>query len=240
MVEAGSDPLAPWLQDRLGASLRHRSPVPGGSIHTAWRLELSDGRTVFAKTAAPGAMPLLEAERDGLVALAMAADGSGLVLPRPIALGRCAEQAVLLLDWLELSRAATPEVWRRLGQGLARLHRASLHLSCGDGDRLTGDFGWARDNVIGATPQRNGWLENWGTFFRSRRLEPQLELLQRRGVRLRGAQALLERVEGWLASHRPEAALVHGDLWSGNAGIRADGGGALFDPSIHRADREVD
>jgi fructosamine-3-kinase len=34
--------------------------------------------------------------------------------------------------------------------------------------------------------------------------------------------------------------LVHGDLWSGNAAMLADGRGAIFDPAVHRGDREVD
>ena len=33
---------------------------------------------------------------------------------------------------------------------------------------------------------------------------------------------------------------MHGDLWSGNAALLADGRGALFDPAVYRGDREVD
>ena len=51
---------------------------------------------------------------------------------------------------------------------------------------------------------------------------------------------LLERLPDWLESHRPEACLVHGDLWSGNIGLCGDGPGTLFDPSVHRGDREVE
>ena len=65
-------------------------------------------------------------------------------------------------------------------------------------------------------------------------------MLFRSGVRLRGSQRLLQEVEGWLVDHRPEAVLVHGDLWAGNAALTASGAGALFDPAVHRADREVD
>ncbi len=240
MAPAGSDALAAWLQRQLGLTLRRRSAVSGGCIHSAWRLELADGSHLFAKTAALDDLPLLEAESDGLAALMLAAEGSGLVLPRPRALGTDGDQAVLVLDWLELGGSGVAEGWHRLGQGLARLHRRSLEVPCGEGDRLDGSFGWPRDNVIGATPQANGWLPDWGAFFRRRRLEPQLALLTGRGVRLHGGAALLEQVEGWLADHRPEAVLVHGDLWSGNASLTASGAGALFDPAVHRADREVD
>ena len=240
MAPAGSDALAAFLQRQLGVMLRRRTPVSGGCIHSAWRLELADGGLLFAKTADLQDLPLLEAEADGLAALALAADDSGLQLPRPRALGSGADQAFLVLDWLELGGGPAADGWRHLGQGLARLHRRSLELPCHSGDRLDGAFGWPRDNVIGATPQANGWLPDWASFFRRRRLEPQLLLLERRGVRLRGSAALIERLEGWLADHHPEAVLVHGDLWSGNAALTTSGAGALFDPAVHRADREVD
>ncbi|MFM8976337.1 MAG: fructosamine kinase family protein [Vulcanococcus sp.] len=60
------------------------------------------------------------------------------------------------------------------------------------------------------------------------------------GRRLSGAEALLERAAGWLGSHSAEACLVHGDLWSGNAALLSEGGGAIFDPAVYRGDREVD
>ena len=236
----GDDPVARWLEQQLGQPLRRRSPVAGGCIHGAWRLELAGGGTLFAKGGGAEALPLLEAEADGLAALAAAAEGSGLSVPRPRLLGRCGDQALLVLDWLELGGSGPPDGWRRLGQGLARLHRASLDRPCAAGDRPDGSFGWGRDNVIGATPQANGWLEDWGQFFARRRLEPQLALLARRGGALRGGERLVEQLPGWLSGHRPAASLVHGDLWSGNASLLVGGGGALFDPAVHRADREVD
>jgi fructosamine-3-kinase len=39
-----------------------------------------------------------------------------------------------------------------------------------------GNFGFAVDNTIGATPQPNGWMDNWVDFFRERRLRHQLQL----------------------------------------------------------------
>jgi fructosamine-3-kinase len=234
------DPLQPWLQRQLGVTLRRRTPVSGGSIHSAWRLELAGGELLFAKTSPAAALAGLESEADGLAALTLAAEPSGLQLPSPRAMGRVSDQAVLVLDWLELGGGASSQGWQRLGQGLARLHRSSLERPCGEGDRIDGHFGWPRDNVIGSTPQANGWLADWPAFFRQRRLAPQLRLLERRGVQLRGSEELLERLEDWLAGHRPPPVLVHGDLWSGNAALTAAGSGALFDPSVHRADREVD
>jgi protein-ribulosamine 3-kinase len=40
--------------------------------------------------------------------------------------------------------------------------------------------------------------------------------------------------------YRPLPSLLHGDLWSGNAGALADGTPVVFDPACYRGDRETD
>ncbi|MFM9101527.1 MAG: fructosamine kinase family protein, partial [Cyanobium sp.] len=103
-----------------------------------------------------------------------------------------------------------------------------------------------RDNWIGSGPQGNGWHTTWGRFFCERRIAPQAELLAARGVALPGLEALLARLPAWLDQHPSDPCLVHGDLWSGNAMAAISGlsdqalGAAIFDPAVHRADREVD
>ena len=43
-----------------------------------------------------------------------------------------------------------------------------------DDSAKAGKFGFPVDNTIGGTPQENGWMDDWVTFFRERRLKPQL------------------------------------------------------------------
>jgi len=249
--------LAPWLAERLGVTLLDRQRVGGGCIHRAWRLRLESRgpgpSCLFAKTNRPGALPLLEAEADGLAALAAAAEGSGLVVPQPLALGLVGAEAVLVLPWLDLGLgpgADPTRAWAAVGAGLARLHRRSLLAPLRPGDRL-GAFGWCCDNAIGTAPQANGWMVQWGRFFAERRLAPQIESLARSGRPMEGGDALLGRLDQLLEGHEPEACLVHGDLWSGNldglVGCSQPGlagspmaVGALFDPAPYRGDREVD
>ena len=236
-------PLSAWLADRLGVALAGRSAVGGGCIHSAWCLHLADGRRLFAKTNHAAALPLLEAEAEGLAALAAAAGDDGPLIPAPLALGVAGEQAVLVLSWLELGpgRSAGGAGWQRLGAALARLHRRSLSLACGEGDRPGHAFGWPQANFIGSGPQPNGWDADWGRFFVQRRLAPQLERLARALAALWSGPSRCWSGRGSrLAEHRPEPALVHGDLWSGNAALTADGRGAIFDPAVYRGDREVD
>jgi len=242
MGRPGFDPLAPWLAEHLGVTLSARRPMDGGCIHRADCLELEEGGRLFAKSNRAEALTLFEAEADGLAALAAAAaDGPGLTVPRPLALGLVGGQAVLVLTWLDLAaNGQAAESWMAFGASLAGLHRRSLEAALTPKDRCDGSFGWGRDNAIGAGHQANGWCQDWGRFFTERRLAPQLALLADAGMALDGAELLLERVPGWLSGHGAVPTLVHGDLWSGNAGLGGDGQGALFDPAVHRADREVD
>lgn len=236
-----------WVEQQLGSPVRARRAVAGGCIHSAWRLELADGRCVFAKTNRAEALPLLAAERQGLRALAAWAP-PGLQLPEPLALGVAGSEAVLLLSWLELAGVDAGAVaqadrrWAALGTALASLHRASAAAHSRPG---AGCYGFAADNFIGSTAQANGWLPQWSRFFVERRLAPQLALAAAAGQPFRSGEALLERAEALLARHRCPPALVHGDLWSGNAAllVQASGaaaGSAIFDPAAHWADREVD
>jgi fructosamine-3-kinase len=121
----------------------------------------------------------------------------------------------VLLESLELRRDGD---WGELGRLLARLHRET-------GSR----FGWHRDNHIGRSPQANGWMDDWNEFWWTRRLEPQLRRAGLDANFLRNA----------LRDHRPVPSLLHGDLWSGNAGF-TDEGPVLFDPAVYYGDREAD
>ncbi|MFZ9215927.1 MAG: fructosamine kinase family protein [Vulcanococcus sp.] len=231
--------LAQWIKQQTGAELARLSPVGGGCIHSAWRLELQDGRVCFAKTNQADLLPVLEAEADGLRALRQTLDAPRpLQIPEPLALGLAGREAVLLLSWLELQSSPQrgsqhDSAWGELGAGLAQLHRSSLR----GGDER---FGWGQDNFLGSALQPNRWNGSWADFFCQERLGHQLRWAARSGRSLPQGEALLKEAAGWLADHKPEPCLVHGDLWSGNAGQLRDGGGAIFDPAVYRGDREVD
>jgi protein-ribulosamine 3-kinase len=190
-------------------------PVSGGCIHRCYRV-LIGGTPRFLKTNSTEHSDAFAAEADGLAALRSA----GLRAPEPLAHGVAGEEAYLLLEYLELRGKGD---FAALGRMLATAHRKP-------GPR----FGWARDNYIGSTPQKNRWCDDWVEFWRERRLGPQFELARSKGFEL-GKVALGAVLEG----HRPQPSLLHGDLWSGNAGFTADGP-VVFDPAVYYGDREAD
>lgn len=185
---------------------------------------------VFRKSLPRAQRARLDAEADGLAALA----ATGTVrTPAKVDAGETATEAWLELEYLELStldRAGGA----RLGEQLAALHR-----SFAADDR----YGWPRDNFIGATPQSNQSHRSWAGFFAAERLRPQLALASAHGLprewRDKG-EKLCERLGAFFLDYRPAPSLLHGDLWSGNAGQLPDGTPAIFDPAVYRGDREAD
>jgi fructosamine-3-kinase len=222
-----------WLQGELGPLLGAPQPVAGGCIHSAWRLQRQGCEPLFVKSNSAAALPLLQAEAAGLRALAQVAPAD-LAVPRPLACARVGDQAVLVLEWLDLVGDSGGD-WGCLGRALAQLHRRSLEVAPG-----VGRFGWEHANFIGASPQPNSWCTSWAQFFVEQRLLPQLEQARRAGLGLRGGEALLQSAWQRLADHAAAPVLVHGDLWRGNAGLLKGGGATVFDPAVYRGDREVD
>jgi len=200
--------------------------VSGGCIHRATVLE-GGGTRFFAKLNERRFLDAFAAEADGLEALA----GGGIRAPTVIAQGAVAESAFLALEYLELG-PGDAAAHARLGRQLAALHAHR-------GER----FGWQRDNFIGATPQRNRAADAWPEFWARERLAPQLQLAAENGLggkMQRLGEALLAALPQLLGGHAPAAALVHGDLWGGNAAFLPDGTPVLFDPAVYYGDREVD
>jgi len=161
---------------------------------------------------APERADAFAAEAEGLEALR-----PHIRVPKILDHGVKDGKAFILLEQLDLKRSGD---YAALGRMLAALHRQT-------GPR----FGWARDNYIGLAPQINTWRDDWGVFFRECRIQPQLETARKNGFDF--------NVQFDLKGHRPQPSLLHGDLWSGNAGFTADGP-VVYDPAVYYGDRETD
>jgi len=167
----------------------------------------------FLKEGAPARADAFAAEADGLDALR-----PHIRVPRVLERGLRNGKAFILLEPLDLR----PGDYAALGRALATLHHQS-------GPR----FGWARDNYIGLSPQQNGWCDDWLEFWVTRRMEPQISWAREKGFDVSMPPMRL------LEKHKPQPALLHGDLWSGNAGFTAEGP-VIFDPAVYYGDRETD
>ncbi|MBI4757203.1 MAG: fructosamine kinase family protein [Betaproteobacteria bacterium] len=207
---------------------RDAGAVGGGCIHET--VVLSDGAArYFIKLNAAPAPGMFEAEADGLAALAAV---GALRVPAVVAVGGNERGAFLVLEHLEMRPLTQRADGTALGRALAALHRDSGE-----------DYGWHRDNFIGATPQANAPHRSWPWFFAHRRLLPQLALAVRNGHGgrwIRDGERLAENTGAFFLDAPPPPSLLHGDLWHGNTAVTADGRPAVFDPAVYRGDRETD
>jgi len=212
----------------LDADEARLSPVTGGDIAASYRLE--DGnRAIFVKCLPPSERAVLGAEQDGLSRIA----ATNTVRVPSVHASGCDEVAWLALELLEL-RSATDAAFALLGKQLA-----NLHAHCCEAKEV---FGLERDNFIGATPQPNTRECDWTEFFFTHRIGYQLDLLAERGERFERGDTNRLRA-GWetrFPDHAPDASLLHGDLWGGNAAMLGDGTPVIFDPAVHHGDRECD
>jgi protein-ribulosamine 3-kinase len=167
----------------------------------------------FLKEGAPSRADAFAAEAEGLEALR-----PHIRVPQVLDRGMRNGKAFILLEHLDLKAGD----FAQLGRVLAKLHRQTAPR-----------FGWARDNYIGLGRQRNGWCNDWAEFWRTRRLLPQIDLASRNGFGVEMPTLTL------LENHRPPPSLLHGDLWSGNAGFTEEGP-VVFDPAVYYGDREAD
>ena len=208
--------VADWcLTQGLGRVTRVQS-VGGGCINHGARLKTESGQTCFLKTNSSAPADMFQREAEGLTALATA---EGPRFPRPLLAG---PDFLLLEDLAPAPRR--PGYGETLGRQLAALHAHR-------GER----FGFEADNYLGSTPQPNPWTEDGYAFFAEHRLLYQARLASRRGLLEPADLAKTERLAARLPELVPAqpAALIHGDLWSGNAISGPQGEPALIDPAAH-------
>ncbi len=219
--------LAEAISAALGTrfEIAERRTVSGGDINQAEQLTGCDGSRLFVKFNRPERLAMFKAEAEGLVEIA----STGVIrAPRPLCCGAEGGHAYLVLEYLELSSRGDAA---DLGRRLAAMHAVTAP-----------QLGWRRDNTIGATPQPNGWLDDWVEFLRERRLGYQLTLAEKHGASsglMAKGERLLTELPMFLLGYTPAASLLHGDLWGGNYGY-AEGEPVLFDPAVYYGDREAD
>ncbi|MGJ3244263.1 MAG: fructosamine kinase family protein [Opitutales bacterium] len=218
--------VARSLTEQTGEAfdLNSVEPAAGGSINQAVILHFRKQPPAFVKWQAGGDPMPYETEADALNAI-HATD----TIRVPAVYGQGSLDGGgcwLAIEWLDLGGRGDGGA---LGRALAALHRVEQTR-----------FGWHRDNVIGATPQPNGWSDDWIAFYREQRLEHQFRLARKNGLRIRESDTLLETLPVFFESYTPQPSLLHGDLWGGNAGFLTDGTPVIYDPASYQGDREAD
>ena len=201
--------------------------VSGGDINRAYHLQANQINW-FIKLNQAKLADMFAAEAAGLQAIA---DTETIRVPKVILSGQFQQYAYLVLEYIPLSPLQGQSV-RVLAEQLAALHQIPQLW-----------FGWQRDNTIGSTPQSNQKHHDWLSFWREERLAKQLQLAAnngyRGGLQSQGEQLLIN-LTAFFTDYQPTPALLHGDLWGGNAASDPQSQPVIFDPACYYGDRETD
>jgi len=201
--------------------------VHGGDIHNAWRIEFSN-KKLFLKRNIRN-KKFLKFEKYCLQNLRKYINQENLVIPEVIAYKNIKNIEILLIEWIDIHNFDQ----KKLGKGLGELHLKSAESN----PKM---FGFPVEGFIGTTDQKKGMEDNWIDCFLNLRIIPQLLILKSKTLDKEIINKVKEKIKSELLNHKPINALVHGDLWSGNAGMDKSGRGVIFDPASWWADNEVD
>ncbi len=201
--------------------------VGGGDINAAYKLE-TNKNPLFVKTNSASRYPeMFVKEASGLRLLTQA---DCLRIPKVICEGEYHNNSFLILEFLDSNRPQN-DFWFKLGSGLAKLHK-----------NTSDQFGLDYSNYIGSLKQFNDYKDDWISFFIEERLLRQIKLAKDSNSIDNTVLSAFERLFKVLNEIIPKepAALLHGDLWSGNYMVDDVGNPVLIDPAVYYGHREMD
>ena len=233
VTDRNADRNAAGLAAVLGDEVSRMDRLGGGDVAEAFRVELADGRTVFAKTHRRPPPGFFTTEASGLAWLR---DAGSIPVPAVVAVSDGADGTApwLVLEWIRESRRRAPDD-AAFGRALAALHRAGAPWFGREDRRSTGSRGLPNEPC-----------QTWVEFYATQRLIPLARLLREAqhlggdAARLaRGLEAVAARLDD-LAGPPEQPARLHGDLWAGNRLVDIDGTSWLIDPACFGGHREFD
>lgn len=202
-------------------------PVSGGCINSTYIIR-SNNKSYFVKLNRCDLLAMFEAEFSGLEALAQTGT---IKVPHPIVVGASDSHSFIVMEKLTFSSVQNQSM-EKMGQQLAQLHKIKQNF-----------FGWHDNNTIGLTKQINEASKNWIRFWGKNRLGIQLSLANKQGHGGKltdSGYKLMELLTHFFNNYSPHPALLHGDLWRGNAAVTDTGKPVIYDPACYFGDRETD
>lgn len=192
------------LADQFGAyySIKHKEKIHTGEMHEAWIID--DGiQPVFLKVNDKTFRSMFRAEADQLLLLAKT---NTINVPNVYTVGCSHTHSFLLLEALPLDKTNPVDAMGKFGEQLAKLHLI----------KGADNYGLDFDTWLGPEYQPNGWKENWATFFSEQRIGWQLQICREKNLVFGDIEVLVKKIAELLAKHKPQPALLHGNLWIEN------------------------
>jgi fructosamine-3-kinase len=225
------------LQKQLSAALSEQfkvkihineaKSVHGGDINKTFRIATNEGY-YFLKLNDAGRYPdMFAQEFAGLEELRSV---QALHVPKPLAYGQLNGTSYLVMEFMTKGQAVS-DFWDNFATALARQHRVTHKY-----------FGFTTPNYIGSLKQYNTPYSSWAVFYAFNRLMPLIRMAYDQQIVEKGmvqqVEALCRQLPQLFPAEPP--ALLHGDLWSGNFIVGANGKATVFDPAVYYGHREID
>jgi protein-ribulosamine 3-kinase len=229
LVTINIDNIVHQIERTTGQVLKNYrlTAIGGGGINDAYQIQ-SAQQSYFIKLNRPQLSAMFEAEAQGLDEMRAL---NCVRIPEIICHGQTTEYSYIVLEYIQLG-SLHGQASQRLGSQLAQLHRHEHPF-----------YGWQINNTIGSTPQHNDREHDWLSFWQRHRLGQQLKFASKNGFGARlqdKGELLLDNLHLFFANYTPIPALLHGDLWGGNAAADPQGNPVIFDPACYYGDRETD
>jgi fructosamine-3-kinase len=199
----------------------------GGNFNLAVRVK-SGHSEYFIKWTQGEHLGLFEAEAKNLQLIK---NTGAIDVPSVLGVGTLDEKEYLMMECIQ-SAEKSANYWSDFGHKLAHLHQN------------TGTLGHGLDypNFLGAAKQDNAWETNGVQFFIEKRLKKQVDAAvyhRRISAELENRfEVLFEKLPNLIPNEN--SALLHGDLWSGNAMVNDRGEITLVDPCSYFGLREAE
>ncbi len=145
-------------------------------------------------------------------------------VPNVYGYGKKPDGTFLMIDFVPETNKKI-NYWSNFGEQLAGLHHVTNN-----------KHGLHFNNYVGTQFQDNSFIENGIDFFINKRLKPQFEIAKNAKEVIESElfsnfEAIYKVFEKEIPVQK--ASLLHGDLWSGNMMINADGHASVVDPSAY-------
>ncbi|WAR03814.1 KT3K-like protein [Mya arenaria] len=240
-----SGPLERVVKEELGLSVLKGTGVSGGGCINQGTAYDTDkyGRVFIKVNSKSGARTMFEGEFASLEALA----APGIVrVPKPIkVIDQPSGGAALVMEYVEMG-GGLHKYAAQLGEQLARLHlhngslesaarmaESNVHKLEG-GPHYVGKFGFHVNTCCGYLEIDNTWRDNWQEFY-ANMIENHEGDRQAREL----WNKVLPKLPRFFDGVDIKPAIVHGDLWGGNASENNEGP-LIFDPASLYGHSEYD
>ena len=220
--------LKEHISDVLGEVILGASPMTGGDINHAVKVETKQDIYFVKWNDIPQSLAMLESEAFALQSLQ---NTQTIGIPNIIAVSSFENKAYLILQFIHSKQKPDSRDLVNFGRHLAKLHLVP-----------TDYFGYPEDNFIGRLTQVNLKSDNWSEFYIKHRLHPQIATAKNSNhlsnISAESIDRLYVKIDALLKDTIPS--LLHGDLWSGNYIIANNGQSYLIDPASYYGHAEVD